>query len=286
MAKFIKKTIITIFVIVLFFIIYIKVFDFLVYGGYLNTYDEKNNKILIEEINKLVKNNDLKRIDKSLEIDERYPLLSSISFDSTIYPDGFVINLYGDFIVEYIYYCEKCSFKEENLPENINISESKKIIKINENIYHIFYITGDSGQIILYKIKIDINFSLHEYPENNYITVDCYTCGEEGDPLAAINNLIEKLDKLVGVKKQKVKFFKRGKFEEKSANILDFNYFDISKEQKNDKQEKLNKICKSLTPEQILELQDILYFAIENKEKMVQHKIPFLKRNFSSFQFM
>lgn len=144
MFKFIKKTIITIFTIILFFIICIKVLDFLGYGGYLNTYDDKNNKMLIEEINKLVKNNDLKRINKSLEIDERYPLLSSISVGSTIYPDGFFIYISGDLIVEYIYYCEKCTFKEENLPENINSSESKKIIKINDNIYHIFYIIGDS----------------------------------------------------------------------------------------------------------------------------------------------
>lgn len=143
MVKY-KNKIIIIFIIVLFPIISIKTFDFLAYGGYLNTYDYKDNKILIEEVNELVKNNNLKIIGKKLEIDERYPLLSSISFSSTIYPDGFIINLYGDFIIEYIYYCEKCNFKEENFPENINISKSKKITKINEHIYHIFYITGDS----------------------------------------------------------------------------------------------------------------------------------------------
>jgi len=57
---------------------------------------------------------------------------------------------------------------------------------------HIKQFTSEAATVVW--ILSESHFSLHEYPENKYITVDCYTCGEEGDPLAAINNLIEKID--------------------------------------------------------------------------------------------
>lgn len=38
------------------------------------------------------------------------------------------------------------------------------------------------------------HFTLHTYPEHRYISVDCYTCGEEGDPAAAIDCLSELLE--------------------------------------------------------------------------------------------
>ncbi len=44
---------------------------------------------------------------------------------------------------------------------------------------------------------------------------------------------------------------------------MGFNYFDVSKKQKNDTQEKLSKICESLTAEQVLELQDVLDFVVD-----------------------
>lgn len=38
------------------------------------------------------------------------------------------------------------------------------------------------------------HFSLHTYPEHKYLSVDCYTCGTEGDPVAAISHLLAKLN--------------------------------------------------------------------------------------------
>lgn len=35
------------------------------------------------------------------------------------------------------------------------------------------------------------HFTVHTYPEHDYLSVDCYTCGEEGNPEAAIDRLIE-----------------------------------------------------------------------------------------------
>ncbi|MEN9885463.1 MAG: S-adenosylmethionine decarboxylase proenzyme [Pseudomonadota bacterium] len=43
-------------------------------------------------------------------------------------------------------------------------------------------------------ILAESHFTLHTYPEYGYISVDCYTCGDEGDPDAAINHLLGALD--------------------------------------------------------------------------------------------
>lgn len=37
------------------------------------------------------------------------------------------------------------------------------------------------------------HFSLHTYPEHKYISVDCYTCGEEGRPDLAVACLLDEL---------------------------------------------------------------------------------------------
>jgi S-adenosylmethionine decarboxylase len=34
------------------------------------------------------------------------------------------------------------------------------------------------------------HFTLHTYPEIGYVSVDCYTCGNEGNPEAAIDHLL------------------------------------------------------------------------------------------------
>lgn len=38
------------------------------------------------------------------------------------------------------------------------------------------------------------HFTLHTYPEHKYISVDCYTCGDEGKPADAINYLLQALE--------------------------------------------------------------------------------------------
>lgn len=50
------------------------------------------------------------------------------------------------------------------------------------------------------------HFSVHTYPEHKYLSVDCYTCGSEGDPVAAINYLLDSLP----VEKSKVTSNTRG----------------------------------------------------------------------------
>lgn len=55
-------------------------------------------------------------------------------------------------------------------------------------------------------ILAESHFAIHTYPEDNYITVDCYTCGGKGDPEATISRLLE----LLPVKRSKRKTIKRG----------------------------------------------------------------------------
>lgn len=42
-------------------------------------------------------------------------------------------------------------------------------------------------------ILAESHFTLHTYPEHAYLSVDCYTCGEEGDPEAAVRYLLDSL---------------------------------------------------------------------------------------------
>ena len=37
------------------------------------------------------------------------------------------------------------------------------------------------------------HFTVHTYPEHAYVSVDCYTCGSEGNPDTAIDRLVELL---------------------------------------------------------------------------------------------
>lgn len=40
------------------------------------------------------------------------------------------------------------------------------------------------------------HFTIHTYPEHRYISVDCYTCGDEGRPDLAIDSLVGLLPSL------------------------------------------------------------------------------------------
>lgn len=37
-------------------------------------------------------------------------------------------------------------------------------------------------------ILSESHFTLHTYPEHNYVSVDCYTCGNEGRPRGPLHN--------------------------------------------------------------------------------------------------
>lgn len=52
------------------------------------------------------------------------------------------------------------------------------------------------------------HLSIHSFPERNYISLDCYTCGNEGDPMAAIQALLATLD----VRVANIKQVERGEY--------------------------------------------------------------------------
>lgn len=126
---------------------------------------------------------------------------------------------------------------------------------VNEKIHDF------GGAVTAAFILAESHYTLHEYPEDNYLTVDCYTCGKEGDPLAAVNNLIETLDQVVGVKKSKVKFIERGNFEQKKASVNHYSFIKTDQDELDKMQEKLNDITKSLNSDEIEKLQEILDFT-------------------------
>ena len=78
----------------------------------------------------------------------------------------------------------------ENLEKIIQEAIEKSKLNIVDKISHKFIPQGETAVYVL----SESHFVIHTYPESNYLTCCCYTCGEEGDPLAAINYLIYLLD--------------------------------------------------------------------------------------------
>ncbi|MCA1032023.1 adenosylmethionine decarboxylase [Bacillus timonensis] len=47
------------------------------------------------------------------------------------------------------------------------------------------------GTVLL--LLSESHFSIHTYPEKNYASIDCYTCGKSVDPQVAIDSLLDYL---------------------------------------------------------------------------------------------
>jgi len=69
---------------------------------------------------------------------------------------------------------------------------------------HKFQPQGITGIVLLAESHI----ALHTWPENNYVAIDIYTCGDKGTPEKAL----EYLKKEFQPKKVEIKKIKRGKF--------------------------------------------------------------------------
>ncbi|PNX46002.1 MAG: adenosylmethionine decarboxylase, partial [Thermoplasmata archaeon M11B2D] len=92
------------------------------------------------------------------------------------------------------------------IPDNIHeiiedgISHSKMTVVDKLSCYF-----SPQGETVVW-ILAESHFTLHTYPEYEYISMDCYTCGEEGNPLAAMEHIIGAL----GVEKYKMTEIGRG----------------------------------------------------------------------------
>lgn len=140
---------------------------------------------------------------------------------------------------------------------NLNIV-AKKVHSFTDDAATGVYVLAESSAIM----SISNNADIHEYPEveNGYICVSVFTCGDEGDPEAAIRHFISLLD----VKDANVKCFNRGHFEKSSASVAHYDFIHTDKKEFDKFQKKLTKICKSLTAEQVIELQSVINFAAYN----------------------
>lgn len=135
--------------------------------------------------------------------------------------------------------------------------ESLKYCNLNIVAQKVHQFTDEAatGIFVLSESSADI----HEYPEveNGYICVSVFTCGNEGDPEAAIQHFLSLLD----VKDANVKCFNRGHFEQSSASVTHYDFVNTEKEEYDEVQKKLANICKSLTAEQVQELQKVIDFT-------------------------
>jgi S-adenosylmethionine/arginine decarboxylase-like enzyme len=150
----------------------------------------------------------------------------------------------------------------DNLLELVKNSIKHSNLNIVKDSVHDF-----GGAVTALFTLSESHFSLHEYPEHNYITVDCYTCGEEGDPLAAINNLIDQLESLVGIQDTIVKFFSRGEFDTKTIPMFEKAFGHTNKNEIVEIQRKMDLIAMSLSSDQLNMLNEVIEWCGIEKNK-------------------
>lgn len=154
----------------------------------------------------------------------------------------------------------------KNYPSNMVelFEESLKYSKLNvvADKVHDF-----GGAVTAVYVLSESSATLHEYPEHNYVTVDVYTCGKEGDPVAAINHFLSLLD----VEDFVINFLNRGQFQKETIDIsgLTSEYWNAPDQL--DMQDKLDNITNSLSTEQIEQLKEILEWTkAQGLEDMAQ----------------
>ena len=143
----------------------------LINEGHYNFYNYEMNDELIREINEYVNDDYFSNIDDFILEDnsgkgyplstlepnevpntellsrvsyEKYPLLNEMSYQIYKNPDGFSARILGSHKVsEYIYYCEVCDFEGPYRDVILRKRFGANIVKINENIYHVYHIYED-----------------------------------------------------------------------------------------------------------------------------------------------
>ena len=87
------------------------------------------------------------------------------------------------------------------IKEGLGLSE----VEILETVSHTF---GEKAFTFL-ALLAESHFSIHTFPEEDYISIDCYTCGDNAKPDRCINHILSKLN----IKRSNVSAMKRGKDE-------------------------------------------------------------------------
>lgn len=88
----------------------------------------------------------------------------------------------------------ECNLSKINDPIFIDslLTEASKIARstLLDLKLHLFEPQGITGFALLAQSHI----SIHTWPENGYVAVDIYTCGEDTDPAKAVKFIIEELE--------------------------------------------------------------------------------------------
>lgn len=71
----------------------------------------------------------------------------------------------------------------------------------------------EEGGVSILAIITESHIAIHTWPENNFATLDIYSCGENSDPESAFQYIISRL---------KPKTYTRGYFDR--SNVLDWQY--------------------------------------------------------------
>lgn len=84
-----------------------------------------------------------------------------------------------------------CDVIVEEMPNDISTLATNSIEKAGLNVVEfIKHQFSPQGETLVW-ILSESHFVIHTYPEHNYLSIDCYTCGDKGNPLIAITELIK-----------------------------------------------------------------------------------------------
>lgn len=78
----------------------------------------------------------------------------------------------------------------QNLTEAVEAALDKSCMTVLGAKTHDF----GSGAFTGVWLLAESHFSIHTFPERNFVSIDCYTCGDKGDPLACVAHFAKGFD--------------------------------------------------------------------------------------------
>jgi S-adenosylmethionine decarboxylase len=94
------------------------------------------------------------------------------------------------------------SFDSLNISSFVEDALTKSGMNVLGSAKHDFGIGAFTGVWLL----AESHFSIHTFPERNFVSLDCYTCGANGKPLACVVAVLNKFD----VETVNISLFPRG----------------------------------------------------------------------------
>jgi S-adenosylmethionine decarboxylase len=102
-----------------------------------------------------------------------------------------VINALGRHLLVEFYNCNSKIINDESLVEQyMNEAALKAQATIVKSTFHTFAPQGISGVVVI----AESHLAIHTWPENGYVAVDLFTCGESVNPWVAFEYLKDKFE--------------------------------------------------------------------------------------------